>query len=302
MDTPAQQDTPETTPDASATGLGPDSAEDLSPEQDEAAAGVSGPRVESLEHMRLADLMPYAANSRTHSADQVAQIALSIMEFGFVNPVLIDEHGMIIAGHGRVLAAEELQLESVPCRRISHLTEQQKRAYVIADNQLALNAGWDEETLQAELQALQDDGFDLGLTGFDESELGTLLGVDQDAAENPYTSGVEIPPYEVRGDQPVVTELYDSKKCDRLLQAINDADMPAPVQEFLRAAAFRHVRFNYERIADFYAHADAATQELMEQSALVIIDFDRALQDGYVRLSEKVSEIYQAGQADDSAE
>lgn len=116
----------------------------------------------------VADLVPYARNARTHSPAQVAQLAASIREFGWTNPVLIDEAGGIIAGHGRVLAAREMGMQAVPCLRLTGLTEAQKRAYVIADNKLALNAGWDEALLEAEIEALADMGFDIALTGFDE--------------------------------------------------------------------------------------------------------------------------------------
>jgi ParB family chromosome partitioning protein len=125
-----------------------------------------------IETIPTSDLIPYARNSRSHSEAQVAQIAGSIREFGFTNPVLIDGDNGIIAGHGRVLAAGKLGLGKVPCIRLAHLTETQKRAYIIADNKLALNAGWDEELLGLELADLRQDGFDLELTGFDESELG----------------------------------------------------------------------------------------------------------------------------------
>jgi hypothetical protein len=107
-----------------------------------------------IEHIPTAELVPYARNSRTHSDEQIAQIAASIREFGFCNPVLIDAEGTIIAGHGRVMAATRMKLETVPCLRLSHLTDAQKRAYVIADNQIATNANWDVALLQEELDGL----------------------------------------------------------------------------------------------------------------------------------------------------
>ena len=128
-----------------------------------------------LETIQIDALIPYARNSRTHSDGQVAQIASSIKEFGFTNPVLIDGQGGIIAGHGRVLAARKLGMSEVPCIRLDHLTEAQKRAYVIADNRLALNSGWDTEMLKVEFADLQELGFDLELTGFDLDEIKELL-------------------------------------------------------------------------------------------------------------------------------
>jgi DNA modification methylase len=124
---------------------------------------------------RVADLVPYARNARTHSPAQVAQIAASIREFGFTNPVLFDGERGIIAGHGRVMAARQLGLIEVPTIELSHLTPTQRRAYVLADNGLALSAGWDNEMLRLELGELNSEGFDLALTGFGEDELAGFL-------------------------------------------------------------------------------------------------------------------------------
>src|ERR1039457_7087927 len=123
----------------------------------------------------LESLLPYARNARTHSDGQVAQIAASILEFGFNNPVLVDAGGGIIAGHGRVLAARKLAYTEVPAIMLKHLTENQRRAFMLADNKLALNAGWDLEMLRLELEALVEQHMDLQLTGFDEKELHEVL-------------------------------------------------------------------------------------------------------------------------------
>lgn len=128
-----------------------------------------------IEQRLVADLIPYAANSRTHSDAQVAQIAASIKEFGWTNPILIDGDNTIIAGHGRLLAARKLGMDEVPAIILDHLTKAQQRALVIADNQLALNAGWDIDVLKAEIEDLNLEGFDLRLLGFDERELANLI-------------------------------------------------------------------------------------------------------------------------------
>jgi DNA modification methylase len=138
-----------------------------------------------IEQLPTADLIPYARNTRTHSPEQVAQIAGSIREFGFTNPILIDAENGIIAGHGRVMAASKLGLAKVPCIRLAHLTDTQKRAYIIADNKLALNAGWDEEMLALELGELKDEDFDLSLIGFDDSELGDLMAETTEGETDP---------------------------------------------------------------------------------------------------------------------
>ena len=128
-----------------------------------------------IETRPVAKLLPYVSNSRTHSDAQVAQIAASIKEFGWTNPILIDGDNTIIAGHGRLLAARKLGMESVPAIVLDHLSKAQQRALVIADNQLALNAGWDIQLLKAEIEDLNLEGFDLELLGFDERELGNFI-------------------------------------------------------------------------------------------------------------------------------
>ena len=157
---------------------------------------------EQIEMVNIEQLIPYARNSRTHSDAQVAQIAASIKEFGFTNPVLVDGEGSIIAGHGRVLAARKLGMDTVPVIRLNYLTEAQRRAYVIADNKLALNAGWDEEMLALELGELGELGFDLELTGFSDEEIDALT---PDELPAPLTDPDEVPevpvqPVSVPGD------------------------------------------------------------------------------------------------------
>jgi len=143
---------------------------------------IAYPLVKRIEHWALDKLIPFARNPRTHSDAQVAQIAASIAAFGFNNPILVDTKAGIIAGHGRLLAARKLQLQEVPVIVLDHLSETQKRAYILADNQLALNAGWDEELLRRELVALQEEDFNIGLIGFEDEELARLLAA-QDATE-----------------------------------------------------------------------------------------------------------------------
>ena len=135
-----------------------------------------------IQYKATEDLIPYARNSRTHSAEQVAQIAASIREFGWTNPILIDGENGIIAGHGRVLAAHKLGETQVPTIELSHMSDTQKRAYIIADNKLALNAGWDNEMLALEIDDLKEAGFDLSFTGFTMDDINALKTPDFDAA------------------------------------------------------------------------------------------------------------------------
>jgi DNA modification methylase len=139
----------------------------------------------AVERWPLDRLLPYAANARTHSDDQVAQIAGSIAEFGFNVPCLVDERGVLIAGHGRLLAARKLGLSEVPVIRLEHLTEVQAKAYRLADNRIAENAGWDEALVAAELTLLKDLNFDLDLLGFDAEEIGRLLDASSEDAVDP---------------------------------------------------------------------------------------------------------------------
>ena len=141
----------------------------------------------TIERWPIDRLIPYARNARTHSAEQVAQVAASIREFGFTNPILIDSDSGVIAGHARLQAARKLSLTEVPVIVLDHLTETQKRAYILVDNRLALNAGWDDELLAAELATLREEEFDLSLLGFDDEELDRLrneLDSPLDADEN----------------------------------------------------------------------------------------------------------------------
>ena len=137
-------------------------------------------------------LIPYVNNARTHSAEQVNKLAGSIKEFGFINPVIIDGDNGILAGHGRVMAAKQLGLKKVPCVAADYLTEAQRKAYILADNKMALDAGWDNELLKVEIESLQEMGFDLEFTGFDEKELAELFASDTEAKEDNFDVDAEL--------------------------------------------------------------------------------------------------------------
>lgn len=150
--------------------------------KEEAGPELTVAMAKRIELWPLERLVPYNRNSRLHSAEQVAQIAASIGEFGFTNPILVDSNDGIVAGHGRFAAAQELGLRTVPVVVLDHLSDRQRRAYVIADNKLALNASWDVDTLASEIEGLRDDGFDLDLVGFTDAEIEGLMkdGWDSD--------------------------------------------------------------------------------------------------------------------------
>ena len=243
----------------------------------------------TIQYKKIEQLIPYARNSRTHSDAQVAQIAASIKEFGWTNPVLMDGDNGIIAGHGRVLAARVLGHTDIPTIELSHMTDIQKRAYVIADNKLALNAGWDEEVLGLEITELKEFGFNIDLLGFNAKELKELVS---EKLENIYSQNVDIPTYEPSGEKPSLEELYDDKKAVDLITSIQQSNINEKEKLFLMTAASRHIVFNYEKIANFYAHSSKECQELMECNALVIIDFNKAIENGFVKLTEEINEMF----------
>ncbi len=257
----------------------------------------------AIVYRLLNSLIVYARNSRTHTDDQVRKIADSIEEFGWTNPVLIDEHGEIIAGHGRIMAAEVLVLDKVPCIILEGLDEQQKKAYRIADNKLPLSAGWDDDMLRLELADLLDADFDVSLTGFDEAELDVLFADDelQVTGEDPYTAKIDTPVYEPSDVTPAISELYDEEKTRGLVKNIKSANLPKDIAEFLMSAAERHTVFNFNKIADYYANAPAEIQALFEESALVIIDYRQAIENGFVHMTKNMVDIVYGDEEDGDA-
>lgn len=148
------------------------------------------------------ELVPYVNNARTHSAEQINKIRASLREFGFVNPVIIDREKNVIAGHGRLTAAKAEGFDEVPCVFIDDMTEAQKKAYILADNRMALDAGWDDDLLKVEMESLQGMGFDLGLTGFDESEIADLFDIDSEGEDDGFDVEEELekPCFSMPGD------------------------------------------------------------------------------------------------------
>lgn len=143
-----------------------------------------GKTTTDMELVPIEKLVPYVNNARTHNAAQITKLRSSLREFGFVNPVIIDRDFNIIAGHGRVLAAKEEKIDKVPCVFVDYLTEAQKKAYILADNRMAMDAGWDEQLLKVEIESLQAENFDVSLTGFDDKELSSLFDADKDTKED----------------------------------------------------------------------------------------------------------------------
>lgn len=228
----------------------------------------------------IKDLKPYKKNAKKHPKEQVEHIANSIKEFGFTQPVLIDKNNCVVAGHGRILGAKAAGLKEVPTLCLEDLTEEQIKAYRLADNKLN-ESDWDSVLLAEELDELN--------SVLDMEQFGFELAKEMEDEQNKYTMKTNIPQYEIKGEEPDISELVDTSKTKELLEEIKQSSVPTEVKQFLKLAAYRHLCFNYSKIAEYYAHADKETQELMEQSALVIIDFGDAIRNGFVQLSEQIS-------------
>lgn len=237
------------------------------------------------------ELIPYVNNPRNNEA-AVDKVASSIQEFGFKVPIIVDSQNVIIAGHTRFKASKKLGLKEVPCIVSDDLTEAQIKAFRIADNKVSELATWDEELLSLELEQLAEMGYDLELTGVEMDELGELLEDEEDEQEeDKYTSKIDVPQYEITGECPSLDELVDGEKTDELIKAIQNSNVSEKEKAFLIKAATRHYVFDYAKIAEYYAHADEEMQALMEDSALVIIDYADAIRNGYTNLYLDVSEM-----------
>lgn len=161
-----------------------------------------GKTTTDMELVPIEKLVPYVNNARTHNASQIMKLRSSLREFGFINPVIIDRDYNIIAGHGRVMAAREEKIDKVPCVFVDYLTEAQKKAYILADNRMAMDAGWDEQLLKVEIESLQAENFDVSLTGFDEKELSDLFDSEKDAKDDNFDVDKEL-------QKPTVTKAGD---------------------------------------------------------------------------------------------
>lgn len=234
------------------------------------------------------DLIPYARNAKIHDEANVNVIAGSIKAFGFNAPVLIDSENGIIAGHGRVLAAQKLGIKQVPCIELDGMTDAEKRAYILADNKIAEKSAWDNEMLGAEIEDLKDLGVDLTVSGFELKELDNIF---DDEEKKKYTEKTEAPQYVPTGANVSLNDCFSTSKTDELLKEIEKSGLQEDEKKFLRYAAYRHLVFNYKNIAELYAKSGKEMQGLMEKSALVIIDFNDAIKDGFVKLSKKIKEI-----------
>lgn len=236
----------------------------------------------NVQNRSVKDIRPYEKNAKKHDKTQIANVAESIKQYGFVQPIVVDRDGVIVIGHCRFAAAKKLGMKEVPCVCVDELTDEQVKALRLVDNK-SNESAWDMDLLADELP-----GLDLSAFDFD-------WGIETENGENPYTTAVNIPQYNIQGDCPSFSEMYDNRKEKEMIADIENSGCTESEKEFLKAAAHRHCRFNFTAIAEYYAHATEEMQKLMEQSALVIIDMDDAIRNGYVKLSKTIEEIRNDG-------
>jgi len=233
-------------------------------------------------YKKIDDVIPYENNPRKND-EAVDYVAKSIKEFGFKVPIIIDKNGVIVTGHTRLKAAKKLGMDEVPVILADDLTEEQIKAFRLADNKVAEFADWDDDLLKLELDDIDIDMSDFG---FVFGEIG--IEGSNPLTDEKYTTKVEIPQYEITGEEPPIEELVDLTKSNELIAKIEKSNVSDEQKKFLIEAAKRHSVFNYAKIAEYYAHQDKEMQELMEDSALIIIDFDDAIKNGYVQLRSEI--------------
>lgn len=240
---------------------------------------------------KLSELTPYANNPRLNDG-AVDAVAASIKAFGFKVPLVVTADGVIVAGHTRLKAAQKLGLKTVPCIIADALTPEQVKAFRLADNKVGELADWDIQKLEIELADLSKDHFDMTPFGF------SFETPDEEEAngDDRYTSKVDIPQYTPTGKKVSLSECVDMSKYESLLKEIDDSTAREDVKAFLRLAATRFLAFSYKDIAEYYANeADAATQALFERLALVIIDYDDAMKNGFIEISATLQNIIDNG-------
>jgi len=241
------------------------------------------------------------ANVRKHNEKNLEAIMASLKRFGQQKPIVVNSDNIVIAGNGTLEAATALGWSEIAAVK-TNLGGSEATAYAIADNRTAELAEWDVDALIQQVNAIElEDPALAGSVGFTKDELNGLVGdilkeADGDD-ENIYTHKVEIPIYEPSGEPVALSDMYDSAKAVRLKDEIRKSNLPKDIQGFLEAAAERHTVFNFTKIADYYARAPAEVQKLMEDSALVIIDFNKAIEDGFVRMTEAMREQVRKEQA-----
>lgn len=239
--------------------------------------------------LKTSDLVPYTRNAKKHDKKQIDNVAESIKQFGFAQPVVVDKDNNIIIGHCRTAAAKKLKIKEIPCIKYEDLSAEEANKLRLLDNKLN-ESDWDLELVAEDIQELDFSGFDIDW-GIELDNTNNSAENNTDIDTDKYTDVVNIPQYEIKGECPEIADMLDLIKCNELIDKINNSNVTKEQKDFLIYAAYRHCRFTYSKIAEYYAHQSKEMQELMEDSALVIIDYNDALKNGYTKLKNDLDSI-----------
>ena len=227
----------------------------------------------------LDQIIPYENNPRIND-QAVPDTMESIRQCENLDPIEVDENMVILSGHTRLKALKKLGYKETELIQYIGLSEEKKKKYRLLANKVAEKSDWDDDKLKEELADLDLEGYDFGFS------------MDDEETSEPYSPKVNIPQYEVSGAKPLLAELCDMGKADELITKIQDAPITPEEKAFLMHAAYRHIRFNYRNIAEYYANvASPEVQRLMEESALIIIDLDDAIANGYAKLRDEINDM-----------
>lgn len=238
--------------------------------------------VPNTVEVAVKEIKPCKRNTKKHPQVQIDNIAESIRQFGFVQPLVLDgnKENEIIIGHGRYFAAKQLKMNAVPCVFVKDLTDEQIRKLRILDNKLN-ESEWDMDILKKEIE-------DLNFEDFAEIKFNEIDNLDALSVDDKYVQKTNIPQYEIQGEEPSINDLFDLTKTDALIEEIENSNVTDEQKKFLIEAAKRHTVFNYRKIAEYYAHQNVEMQNLMEKSALVIIDYENAIKNGYTVFCDEI--------------
>lgn len=248
-------------------------------------------RAERIDIVDVSELKEHPKNCNIHTPEQIERLAEIIRYQGFRNPIVVSRRsGFVVQGHGRLMAARRLGMSKVPVIFQEFDSEEQEYASLVSDNAIASWARLDLAKINAELPDLGPE-FNVDLLGIEGFTLDPAENNKEQNAEHLYTRKIDPPTYEPSGEKPRLDDLYDTTKYAELLRSLDSSNVSEDEKAFLRLAATRHIVFKYSRIADYYAHSPAEVQRLFEDSALVVVDYEDAIKNGFVKMSQTIANI-----------